>query len=146
MGQFTGNTSWHVRAAATRIRDDGCDECLAGVLTLGGGGALEFFDNGLIGFLMVNNHILGLGPIDGINHWPLRAGLGPFGGFRVRWTHELVSLLTGELTWLPAQDPKLTWNAEFSTRWLMTRDVGFGVAARAQPAAASLRGFANLYF
>ena len=73
-----------------------------------------------------------------IGHW--------FEGRKPAFFDELVSLLTGELTWLPAQDPKLTWNAEFSTRWLMTRDVGFGVAARAQPAAASLRGFANLYF
>jgi hypothetical protein len=144
--RFRTPLAWSASFGATRLRDAGCRDCLATQGEVGGGGALSFFDGGLLGYFLVNTQIFGLAPIDGIAHLPLRAGVGPLAGVRLRFADNLVGTAQWRSLFLPAQTPYHVWSGEASLRWLYHFDFALGVEGRVQPGASTLQGMSYLYF
>jgi hypothetical protein len=144
---FRKPLSWSASIGATRIRDRGCTSCLAGQAEVGGGFSLSMFDYGALLYFLGDVQIMGLAPIDGgIGHLPLRAGAGPSGGLRLRFTDDLLAVAQGRFLYLPAQTPKYTWSADATVRWQYVKDFALGVEGRVQPSAASVQAISYIYF
>ena len=94
---FDRSISWHARAGGARIHDAGCDECFAGIVEAGGGVAASAFAQGVLLFANLNTAVMGLGPIEGgIAELPLRVGVGPKAGLRLRLDPELIGVLRAD--------------------------------------------------
>lgn len=147
MDVFDRSISWHAHVGARRIHDAGCDDCLTGVAEAGGGVAAGWFRDGLLGFMNFNTALSGLGPIEGgIAGWPLRVGVGPKAGLRLRPSPELVGVLRGDLQYLPAQTPAFTWAASATLRWMYRHDVALSLEAQAFPNGELIQAASSLYF
>lgn len=147
MDMFDHSLSWHAHLGAGRIHDRGCDDCLVAVAEAGGGIAGGLFDDGLLGFLNLNTALNGLGPIEGgVADLPLRLGVGPKAGLRLRPLPELVGVLRGDLLYLPAQHPAFTWSGSATLRWLYQRDVALSLEAQIDPNGQTLQAASSLYF
>lgn len=147
MDAFDQSISWHAHLGAARIHDGGCDECLAGVVEAGGGIAGGLFDDGVLAYLNFNSALAGLGPIEGgLARLPLRLGVGPKAGLRLRPLPELVGTLRGDLQYLPAQAPQFTWAASATLRWMYRRDFALSLEAQAFPSGEYLQAASTLYF
>jgi len=147
MDVFDQSISWHAHLGAARIHDDGCDECFAGLVEAGGGIAGGLFNDGVLAYLDFNTALAGLGPIEGgLFGWPLRLGVGPKAGLRLRPLPELVSTLRGDLQYLPAQTPTFTWAASATLRWMYRHDFALSLEAQAFPSGEFLQAASTLYF
>ena len=147
MDVFDRSFSWHARLGADRIHDTGCDDCLTGIMEAGGGVAADLFDNGVIAFLNFNTALRGLGPIHGgIADLPLRLGIGPKAGLRLRPSPNLVLVARGDLLYLPAQDPNLTWTADATLRWMYSPNVALSLHGEAFPDGSFGTVSSSLYF
>ncbi|MGM0575441.1 MAG: DUF4105 domain-containing protein [Myxococcota bacterium] len=115
---FGRPVAWKGNVGVTTLSDPGCHDCIAAEMGAGGGWALAFLDQALSVFLTVDARFAVGGPdLDGLGRSPVRLGLGPWGGVRVRWSQDLVTLVTGEWIWLPGQTPTGLWEAEGVVRW-----------------------------
>jgi hypothetical protein len=147
MDVFDQSISWHAHLGAARIHDEGCDECFAGLIEAGGGIAGGVFDDGVLAYLNFNTALAGLGPIDGgLGGLPLRLGVGPKAGLRLRPLPDLVSTLRGDLQYLPAQTPTFTWAASATLRWMYRQDFALSLEAQAFPSGEFLQAASTLYF
>jgi hypothetical protein len=147
MDVFDRSLSWHARLGAERIRDRGCEGCFAGVAEAGGGAALDALDGAVVGYVNMNTALYGLAPIeDGLFDLPLRLGIGPKLGLRLRPSPELVALLRGDVLLLPAQSPTFTWSGSASLRWLYHRGVALSLEGQLDPTGHSLQAASSLYF
>lgn len=145
--QYRTPLSFGLNVGAQRIRDAGCEGCLAGTLELAGGASVSAFGIGALGFLLGEIQIMGLGPIaGGLFDLPLRLGIGPTGGFRLRFTDDLLLVARGRLKYLPGQEPTWSWEARGSLRWQCLHGVALGAEILAQPDSLSATGFGYLYF
>jgi hypothetical protein len=102
----------------------------------GGGVTFAFFDDALAIFALADTQLLSGPKLDGIRGAPVRVGLGPWGGMRLRWDDRLVTLLTGSFAYLPWNATKTTWSLEMATRWQLGTNVALGIEGRYQPRAA----------
>ena len=110
--QFDRKLSWKVDAGVIRVSDAGCaGHCYLGRLAMGTGFTLASSEARVMAFATADVHLAGGPALDGIAGAPVRAGIGPAAGLRVRLASQLVSLTTGELIWLPTQAPRTTWQA-----------------------------------
>lgn len=147
LNRFDRSFSWNLRVGAARLHDDGCRQCLVGKLELGAGFALSTLSHGLTVYANLDNELLGLGPIHGgLAELPLRFGIGPKLGLRLRYTEQLVSLLEGHVFALPFQAPKFSWDGSFVTRWMYARNFGAALEGQAFPSGASVQGTSTFYF
>jgi hypothetical protein len=147
MDVFDRSLSWHARVGAERIRDRGCEDCFAGVAEAGGGVAFDALGGGVVAYANLNTALYGLAPIDeGLFGLPLRLGIGPKVGLRLRPLPELVALVRGDLLALPAQSPTLTWSGSASLRWLYHRGVALSLEGQLDPTGQSLQAASSLYF
>src|SRR5262249_23107822 len=96
--RFDRHTSWDVRVGALRLDDAGC-RCLAGRLALGGGAAAAWLDEALTLFFTVEGELASAPSLDGIAGVPLRLGVGPRVGARIRLAARLVWLIQGQWLW-----------------------------------------------
>ena len=142
--RFLKKWSWSMSAGATRVRDGGCDGCLAAAGQFAAGFALAPFGDALMTWLFADVELFA--PVDGGFFDVVRAGVGPKGGLRLRFSDELTLLGGGSLHWLPAQEPRLTWEAQGVLRWYYARDFAFSADARLQPDALALQAFSHIYF
>ncbi|HEU4405078.1 MAG TPA: DUF4105 domain-containing protein [Polyangiaceae bacterium] len=148
LSRFDQQASWKVRVGGTRGRDAGCRDCFAGLIGGGGGLALGFWDNRLLAFGMADVELLGSASLKGRGPGglPLRAGVGPSGGVRLRLADELVFVGTGRWLWLPAQEPRSTWEAQGTLRWAYARDGALSLEGRKQPLALEGQLVSYFYF
>jgi hypothetical protein len=144
LSSFDKSWSWTVRAGGTRVRDAGCDGCFAGIGEFGAGFALAPFGDPLTFWLFAD--LRALWPVDGGLLDAIRAGAGPSGGLRLRLGEDLALLGSGSLHWLPAQDPKSTWEASGTLRWQYLQDFAFSVETRVQPDAIAGEVLSLIYF
>lgn len=145
--RFRKPMSWSASIGATRIRDAGCASCLAAQAEVGGGLTLSMFDYGALLYLLADAQIFALAPIQGgIGHLPLRAGVGPAGGLRLRFTDDFVAVAQARLLYLPVQTPTTTWSADASLRWQYVKNFALGVEGRVQPDARSVQALSYIYF
>lgn len=129
--RFDRSVSWEVSAGATTIDDAGCPaSCLAGKVEVGGGFAKALFDERLTLFAMAEVDVLSSPSLEGLAGSPVRAGVGPSGGLRVRLSERLVALFRGEWIWLPWQLPGRSWSTEGVVRWGVLESLALDLHAR----------------
>ncbi len=129
---FDRHISWQFELGSQHLEDDGCihQNCYAGHVALGGGAAFSTEGERLTFFFFANTQIwIGRG-LDALFHSPVRVGIGPGGGLRLRLTPHLIALATGEWNWLPAQKGFATWNAIGTLRWALLRDFALDLQVR----------------
>jgi hypothetical protein len=142
--RFLKKWSWTVSFGATRVRDDGCEGCLAVNGEFGAGFSLAPFGDALLWWALADARILA--PVDGGVFDAVRAGIGPKSGLRLRLADRLALLGVGSLHFLPAQEPEYTWEAQGVLRWFYARDFAISVDTRVQPDALAVQGFSYIYF
>ena len=146
--RFERRFSWKIRVGATTVRDAGCeDSCNAAELQTGAGAALAWFDQKLTLYATADTALLAAPDLDGgIAEGPFRLGLGPGAGLRLRLDPRLVALASGQWLWLPAQDPKHSWDAGGTLRWNFLDAVALSLEVGAQPENTEGRMLLYLYF
>jgi hypothetical protein len=140
--------SWRVRAAGSRLHDRGCvaADCFAHGLDVAVGATLATHRDHLAVFLMADTYGLMSPRIDGVGGSFVRAGVGGYGGARVRMWHQMVLLLTGSYAYLPGSNLKTTFELRGGLRVPFSQHAAIGTDAVLQPEAfeAQLRSF--IYF
>ena len=144
--RFDRKISWKVDAGVVHVADAACDDCYAGRLVLGTGATFGFAGDAIALFGTLDVHLASVPHLQGIRDLPIRAGLGPAAGVRLRLASRLVSLTTGELIWLPAQEPTALWQARSILRLGVGRMLGFGVEATLDARALAGQATTLLYF
>jgi len=115
--RFDLKPSWKMSIGGRTGNDAGCDRCLVATAQFGGGLAKAFAEDSFLLFGRIDTRIEAGKHLVGIADIPVRAGIGPAGGMRIRWHNNLITLVTAEWLWLPAQTPLALWQADFVTRW-----------------------------
>lgn len=146
LDRFSRSMSWKLNAGAVRLRDSGCADCLATDLSVGSGVATSWLDDRVAVYAMVDNHLMWTPALDGIRGAPVRFGIGPAGGLRLRLHQRLIAHVDGEWLWLPLQEPLATWSVGGTLRWGITRDLALDLALRADQAQLDGRVSAMLYY
>lgn len=144
--RFDRKISWKADAGVVHVADEACDDCYAGRLVLGTGAAFTFAGDAVTLFGTVDTHLASGPHLQGIRDLPIRAGVGPAAGLRLRLASRLVSLTTGELIWLPVQRPTALWQARSILRLGVTRALGFGLEATLDARALVGQATTLLYF
>jgi hypothetical protein len=116
---FDRHVSWEFRLGSERIDDAGCN-CYVFHAQFGGGVTFASADQRAAIFFLANTHVWSGMHLDGLFHAPIRIGLGPEGGLRLRILPNLIALFIGEWDWLPVQHPLAAWNATATIRWAAT--------------------------
>jgi len=116
MHSFDHGLSWRLSAGAKTLERNGCHECFVGKLRVGGGATLAFAEDAIGVFVLVETAIYG-GDLSGILEGPVRAGVGPYGGIRLRFDPRLIFVGTGELHWYPEQQDRVVWQGDGTLRW-----------------------------
>jgi hypothetical protein len=145
--RFSHKMSWHVDIGVTRLEDAGCaGYCYAARAAFGTG--LTFASSGgrVALFSLLDGRLLSGPALDGLAGLPVRAGLGPTGGLRVRLAPRMVSLTTAEWIWLPLQEPFATWEARSVLRLGLMKSFALDLEALIDARAATARLAALLYF
>jgi hypothetical protein len=115
--QFDRKLSWKVQVGVARILDEGCASCPAATVNAGSGAAFATGGGGLLGWLLVDGRAQWSPDLDGLGRTGNRLGVGPSAGARARLGSRLTALVTGDVMWLPAQDPVATWAVDGTLRW-----------------------------
>jgi hypothetical protein len=143
--RFDRHTSWEFRVGSERISDAGC-RCYAGHVQFGGGLALSTPGERATVFALAQSHVWAGPGLRGIAGAPVRAGIGPGGGLRLRLSPRLVALATGEWIWLPAQAGGSTFWASATVRWELLRELALDAEVRDQNGASTAALSLMVYF
>jgi hypothetical protein len=146
--RFDRHISWQFRLGSQHLEDAGCntDNCYAARVELGGGTAFSTATDRLTIFAFANTQIWAGRGLDALFGGPVRVGIGPAGGLRLRIVPRLVALATGEWNWLPAQKGFATWVVNGTLRWSVLRNLAFDLQLRGEYEVASGALSSLLYF
>jgi hypothetical protein len=145
--RFDRKLSWKVDAGMVRVTDAGCaGYCYLGQLAMGTGFTLASSDARVMTFATLDVHLASGPALDGIEGLPIRAGLGPAAGLRLRLASRLVSLTTGEWIWLPTQAPRATWQARSILRLGLGGSFALNLEGQLDDRAATAGLMTMLYF
>ena len=142
--RYEKSISWTVRAGGTRVRDEACDGCLAGVAETGAGVSFDALDGALLGWLLGDFRLLA--PVEDGLFDALRTGVGPAGGVRLRLGGAASLVSSGYLLYLPEQTPHMTWGASNSLRIHYLKDFALSFESNVQPDAWSAEAVSFIYF
>jgi Domain of unknown function (DUF4105) len=134
-GKFEKLISFRVRAYGERIHDNGCNthDCFAHGADFAAGLTLATHDERFAIFAMADATVLFAPDFDGIGGSFVRAGVGPYGGFRARVGRSLTLFVTGNAYYLPAQHLASTFDARANLRAGLTKNIALGINGRASP-------------
>jgi hypothetical protein len=145
--EFALPISWGVRLGASRLYDEGGHGHLATQFELGGGGTLAALDSAITMYLLGTTEVSALAPIDGgLFDWPLRVGIGPDAGIRLRLADHAVALFGGRWLFLPTQTPRSVYRATGSLRYEYAGDFAVSLDGRLQPEERSVSLSSFIYF
>lgn len=138
--------SWRARAFGMRLHDRACPDCFAHGLDLGMGVTLATDDEHLAFFVMADAYV-GFSPsLHGIHDSFVRVGVGPYAGVRARLPGHTLALITGNWSYLPAQDLLGTYEVRATLRSALTNEVAVGFEAALQPASNEAQLASYFYF
>jgi hypothetical protein len=144
--RFNHRISWKLDVGAVRVRDHGCESCVAGRVQLAGGPATALASGRLVLFALAETAVA-IGPqLSGIRGSVIRAGVGPLAGARFRWTDRLITLVTADWLVLPWQTGGSTWYIDGTTRWELGPDIAIGLQGKKQPLGLEGQLAAYLYY
>ncbi len=121
--RFNRRMTWKLDMGARRIRDAACEGCLAASFVAGGGATYAWLDQRVAAFATVDGQVSWSPDLDGVRGAPVRVGVGPQAGLRLRWHPRLVSLLSAHIAWLPEQPVTTEWAANAQLRWAVGRSI-----------------------
>jgi hypothetical protein len=101
--RFDLSASWRFELGARTLERAGCERCEVGLVRIGGGAAQAWADDAVTVFLMVETAVQAGPELSGIADGPVRVGLGPTGGLRLRFSPRLIALATAEWLLFPTQ-------------------------------------------
>jgi hypothetical protein len=137
--------SFRVRAFGMRLHDRDCADCFAHGLDGSIGTTVATRREHVAFFLMADAYAVFLPQLSGLDQSFVRLGVGPYGGLRVR-LGETVGLLTGTLSYLPGEKVGMTYDARFTLRSSLGKDVALGVEFAAQPLSIEGQLASYIYF
>ncbi len=147
INRFNRRMSWKVDLGAQRIYDRGCDGCLAAAASVGGGATKAWLDDRLALFAMFDSQVRWSPDLDGVAMTPIRLGVGPSAGMRLRLDPRLIMVLDAAAMWLPyRQAPEVSWHAGGTLRWSFTEQMALDLDARALQGQFQGRLSALLYY
>jgi hypothetical protein len=146
LDRFVRSPSWTFRVGATTVLDGGCDRCLAGVGSIGGGVAAVGLLGGVDLVATADVDVEGAPSLSGIGEVGVRVGLGPSALLRVRVGSRLSLVARGGWRWLPGATPGDTWTAAGTLRVHLARDLSLALEARAAPADVDVGAVLLAYF
>ena len=144
--RFEKKLSWRVRAFGTRLHDRAAPDAFAHGMNASVGGTLGSDSEHFVVFLMADAYVAFSGQVDGIGGSFVRAGVGPFGGVRVRLPASTIGMITGSMSYLPAQSLDATFDVRAILRTRLSTNVAMGLEGAAQPRAFELQLGSYLYF
>jgi hypothetical protein len=143
--RFQSPLSFEVKAGATRLRDAGCFDCIAGDAEVSGGVTLGFGRGDPFAIYAMGDVAATYAPqLHGLAASTFRAGIGPLAGFRWRIARTLVWTADGGVSYLPDASPGVTWNVETTARWEFAPNFASGIDLRRWPLATE--GSLTAYF
>jgi hypothetical protein len=116
MDRFERRISWKVRVGATRVLDDGCDGCVAGLLAVGGGPGFVSGDGALSAALTTDAELLGSPDLHGLAGTGVRPGVGPGVLLRALAGDRIALVGTGSWRWLAFASPRNTYEIGVEAR------------------------------
>ena len=131
VSSFDQSLSWRFRTGARRLRDGGCNDCLAFNLEVGSGFTIATAGEAVTLFALgdaVLDAARGLRGIELAN--ALRVGFGPQAGARLRLGEGAVLLLAGSWHYFPAALSTTSWMLESSLRFAAGPGIAVGLEAR----------------
>jgi hypothetical protein len=114
--RFERRVSWKMRLGATRVVDDGCDRCVAGLLSVGGGPGVVSADGAFSAALTADAELLGAPDLHGVSGSPVRPGIGPGLLLRFLGSDRVALVGTGTWRWLPDASPSTSYEVGLETR------------------------------
>jgi hypothetical protein len=126
---FDRHLSWEFRLGSERIDDAGCN-CYVFHGQFGGGITFATAEQRAAIFFLTNAHVWSGMHLDGLFHAPIRLGIGPEGGVRLRIAPNFIALVIGEWDWLPAQTGFAAWNATATLRWAVAHWLALDATAQ----------------
>ena len=114
--RFEQRMSWKIKVGATRVIDGGCDSCVAGVLTVGGGPGLVSDGGALSAALTGDAEIFGAPDLHGLSGSGVRPGIGPGVLLRLLAGERAALVATGTWRWLPLASPETSYEVGAEAR------------------------------
>lgn len=146
MSRFERHLSWRARGFGTRLHDRAAPDGFAHGANVAIGAAIATANEHAVVFVMAESFVLFSAQLDGIGGSVVRAGVGPLAGVRVRLPGETVGLVTGSVSYLPAQSLYGTFDVRASLRTRLATNVAMGLEGSAQPRAFELQLGSYLFF
>jgi hypothetical protein len=137
--------SWRLTAFGERLHDGACPDCFSHGLDGSVGVTLATHERALAFFLMGDARVGFLPQPGGVDGSIVRIGAGPFAGVRVQ-AGDTVLLATGALSYLPWQRIDATFDARFTLKSALSRNVALGVEAALQPLSVEGQLVGYVYF
>lgn len=144
MTRFEKSMSWIVDFGADRTHDSGCSDCLGVFGQLGAGLTLQTDGEFLTVFGLAHTKVQA--PIDEGLLDTVRVGVGPWGGFRLRFSDQVTFLSTGGWWYLPGQKPLGTWRVDGAFRMGYRQNFALGIEGQLFPSTATVQGVSYIYF
>jgi hypothetical protein len=146
ISRFDLHPSWRLSVGARTLEDNGCSECTVGKFRLGAGPTMAFAERSVVMFLMADTLVYASGALSGIAKGPVRAGLGPAGGVRLRLDPDLIWLSQGEVFFYPTQRDPLVWQVDSVLRFSYVHNQALSLELRALHDRQEAMLFALSYF
>ncbi len=146
LDRFEKHVSFQMSIGIKGIDDAYCRLCTAGHLLLGGGIAKAFLRDAIALWVLGDAQIYAGPSFAAGSDLPLRAGVGPSGGLRLRLHPRLIALVRGYFYVQPLQDPDREWRGDASLRWEFVRNWALSAEGRAVPAGLEGQAYLLSYF
>ena len=114
--RFERRISWNLRVGATRVVDDGCHGCVAGMLAVGGGPGIVSAGGAFSAALTADAELLAAPELSGLSGSGVRPGVGPGVLLRLLGTDRVALVGTGSWRWLPLASPWTSYELSVEAR------------------------------
>ena len=147
INRFEQALSWRVRAIGFRVHDVGCPDgdCFVHGLNGGVGAAVATPSRTLTLFGLAEGWTLFGTDLEGIEGVPVRLGLGPRLGSRLR-LGDVSLMIGGHVAFLPGQNPGFVYAGTSELRAPLSTNVALGLQTRLEPGAIDGVLWSFLYF
>ncbi|TVR04818.1 MAG: DUF4105 domain-containing protein [Deltaproteobacteria bacterium] len=143
---FNAHLAWQLGAGMHRPVDRGCADCAVLDLSLAGGFALGALDRRLLFWAMSRTVVEASAALDGPWGGPVRLGVGPWGGVRLRLGPRAAFYAEGGGLWFPGDAAELTPRAQSALRVGLLRNLAIGVEGRLDQRLVEGAGLLYVYY
>jgi hypothetical protein len=143
LDRLAPHVSWKMSAGASRVRDRGCPDCVAGDLEAGGGATLGA---GPLALMLTADALLQAAPdLRGAGDSAFRPGVGPAAALRLLGGERAALLASAAWRWLPRASPDRTWDLSAQGRLHLGR-VSLFAEGRKTPRDREVLGGVQLFY